>query len=84
MAAGIAILDDMGITHWAPYTEKHGKANDSGRNIVREFQKTSRPQLLLACEGYKRLYPHANCVNQVKRVSTRVVSVTCITCMTRM
>lgn len=81
MAVGIAIRDDVGITHWAPYSEKHGATNDSGRNIVREFQKTSRPKLSLACEGWKS--PNST-INQIKRVSTRVASVTCMACITRM
>lgn len=81
MAVGIAICDDVGVTHWAPYSEKQGKANDSGRNIVRELQKTGKPKLSLACEGWKCPNPQ---VHQAKRVSTRVASVTCMACITRM
>jgi len=78
MAVGIAVRDGVGITHWAPYSETHGKANDSGRNIVRELQKAGKPKLSLACEGWKCPNPH---VNQVKRVSTLITSVTCMACI---
>lgn len=81
MAVGIAVRDDVGITHWAPYSEKHGKANDSGRNIVREMQKPTRPNLALSCEGWEVSNRR---VNQVKRVSTLITRVTCMACITRM
>lgn len=81
MAIGIAVRDDVGVTHWAPYTEKGGRSNDSGRNIVRELQKTGKPNLTLACEGWNRM---AQRINQVRRVSTRVASVTCMACIRRM
>lgn len=80
MAVGIAVRDAVGITHWAPYSEKHGKANDSGRNIVRELQKTGRPKLGLACEIWNPMNPR---ISQIKRVSTRVTSVTCMACILR-
>ncbi len=81
MAVGIAVRDNAGITHWAPYSEKGGAGSDSGRNIIRELQRTGKPALVLACEGWGCLARH---VNQVKRVSTRITSVTCMTCITRM
>lgn len=81
MAIGIAVRDDAGITHWAPYSEKSGKSSDTGRRIVREFGRASKPRLALACEGWNHPALH---VNQVRRVSTRVASVTCMTCILRM
>lgn len=78
MTVGIAVRDDAGITHWAPYSDKGGKASDAGRNIVREMQKTGKPRLFLLCDNSNT---H---VNQAKRVSTRVASVTCMTCIIRM
>lgn len=80
MAVGIAIRDDVGITHWAPYSEKGGKGSDIGRRIVRELQRAGRPKLALACEGYNSPATH---VNQVRRVSTLVSSVTCMACILR-
>ena len=81
MTVGIAVRDDAGITHWAPYSNKDGKASNAGRNIVREMQKTTKPRLYLMCENYENSPPR---INQVKRVSTRIASVTCMTCIVRM
>ncbi len=74
MAIGIAVRDNVGITHWARYSEKGGKA------IVRELRKISIPNLTLACEGWHNRVPR---VNQVRRVSTLVSSVTCMACILR-
>lgn len=77
MMVGIAVRDDAGITHWAPFSNKGGKASDAGRIITRELQKIGKPKLILMCEwNYS-----APRINQVKRVSTRVASVTCMTCI---
>ncbi len=80
MTVGIAVRDVAGVTHWAPYTEKGGRSNDSGRNIVREMQRTGKPNLVLACEGWNHLVRR---VDQVRRVSTRVAGVTCMACILR-
>lgn len=81
MAVGIAVRDDVGITHWAPYSARRDRISDSGRNIVRELRKAGKPRLSLACEGWKCPNPR---VNQVKRVSTLITSVTCMACIRRM
>lgn len=78
MTVGIAIRDDVGITHWAPYSNRSERAVYTGQSIARELRKTGKPRLLLACEGYNR------CINQVRRVSTLVSSVTCMACILRM
>lgn len=78
MAVGIAIRDDVGITHWAPYSSKSDRAVYTGQSIARELRKTSKPRLMLACEGYNQR------INQVRRVSTLISSVTCMTCILRM
>lgn len=78
MMIGIAVRDDVGITHWAPYSNKGG---DAGRRIARELQRASKPRLVLTCEGYDHPAPR---VNQVRRVSTLVASVTCMACIRRM
>lgn len=80
MTVGIAVRDDAGITHWAPFSNKGGKGSDAGRHIVREMQKANKPKLFLTCEGWD----NPQRINQVKRVSTRVASVTCMTCIVRM
>jgi hypothetical protein len=81
MPVGIAIRDDVGITHWAPYSEKNAGSVDAGRRIVRELQRAGRPRLALACQGWNHPAPN---VNQVRRVSTLVSSVTCMACILRM
>lgn len=81
MMVGIAIRDDAGVTHWAPYSSKSERAICTGQNITRELRRTSKPKLSLACEGYNS--PNTR-VNQVRRVSTLVSSVTCMTCILRM
>jgi hypothetical protein len=73
MAIGIAVRDDLGITHWAPFSERGGGA-DSAQAIAREFRRGGKPRLRIACEGFVRS------VNQVKRVSTLTRSVTCMAC----
>ena len=78
MAVGIAIRDDIGITQWAPYSEKGGNA---GRQIIRQLQMAAKPKLALACEGWNNPTPR---VRQIKRVSTRISSVTCMACILRM
>ncbi len=79
MAVGIAVRDNVGITHWAPYS--NAKGNNAGRQIIRELQKSGLPKLTLACEGWNHPAPH---VNQVRRVSTLMSNVTCMTCILRM
>lgn len=81
MTVGIAVRDDAGITHWAPFSSKNDRAMDTGRKIVQELRRISKPALILTCEGWDCPARH---VNQVKRVSTRVTSVTCMTCIIRM
>ena len=81
MTIGIAIRDAVGVTHWAPYSEKGARASNSARSIFREFQRVSKPRLSLACEDWKCLNSQ---VNQVRRVSTLISSVTCIACITRL
>ena len=77
MTVGIAVRDDAGITHWAPFSNKGSKSSDAGRSIVREMQRTDKPELILTCEGWD----NPQRINQVKRVSTRIASVTCMTCI---
>ena len=81
MTVGIAVRDDAGITHWASYSSKNYKVMDIGRMIAQELRRTDKPALVLACEGWDCQARH---VNQVKRVSTRVTSVTCMTCIIQM
>lgn len=75
MAIGIAVRDDLGITHWAPFSEQGGGV-DSAQAIAREFRRGGKPRLKIACEGWSR----AEGANQVRRVSTLTRSVTCMAC----
>jgi hypothetical protein len=75
MAIGIAVQDDLGITHWAPFSEQGGGA-DSAQAIAREFRRGGKPRLRIACEGWGL----AKGANQVRRVSTLTRSVTCMAC----
>lgn len=79
MAIGIAVRDDLGITHWAPFSERGGGV-DSAQAIAREFRRGSKPALRLACEGWSL----AGRANQVRRVSTLTRSVTCMACASRL
>lgn len=73
MTIGIAVRDDLGITHWAPFSEKGG-GTDSARAIARVFRREGKPKLFIACANGCR-------ANQVKCVSTLTRSVTCMACM---
>lgn len=81
MAAGIAVRDILGITHWAPFSEKGGRANDAGRHIRKAFERPGPPNLSLACEGWQNPTPK---VKQVKCVATLVSRVTCMACLTQL
>ena len=74
MTVGIAVLDEHGVVHWAPYSGKGGASSDAGKMIARQMTARSPPSLRLACEREPR-------VRQVKRVSTLTRSVTCMACV---
>lgn len=78
MAVGIAIRDDVGIIHWAPFSTRRDRTIETGRAITRELRKTGKPKLILSCER------QTSRINQIKRISTRVASVTCIACIVAM
>jgi hypothetical protein len=46
VTVGIAVRDDLGITHWAPFSNKGGRASDAGRNITRELRRAGKPALV--------------------------------------
>jgi hypothetical protein len=77
VAIGIAVRDDLGITHWAPFSETKGRGTDSARAIARQFGRGAPPRLSLACEGWWSGGPR---VRQVRRVSTLTRNVTCMAC----
>lgn len=74
MAAGIAVLDDNGVTHWASYSTAPNKAMNSARAITRAMQARTPPRHFLVCDAGQR-------VRQVRRVSTRVRDVSCMACV---
>jgi hypothetical protein len=70
MAIGIAVRDDLGITHWAPFSERGG-GTDSVQAIARQFKRGGKPRLSIACDSRASL---------VRRVSTFTRNVTCMAC----
>lgn len=76
MAIGIAIRDERGITHWAPFSARKDRMVDSARAIAREFNRGSKPRLGLACD------PTGQQAVQVRRISTFTRDVTCMACAT--